>query len=64
MKLIKNWKKAWKLASVQLSVLASGAILAYGTMYEQLKETIPPGYLSVLTIAIFIVRIIDFKPKK
>lgn len=58
MKLITNWRKAWKFLSVQLMVLGSAMSSAYATMYEQMKSTIDPKMMAMITAGVFIAGIV------
>lgn len=67
MKLIEDWKDAWRWFSIWAGTVGSAMAATYAVMYEQLKETIPPQWMAALTAAVFIAgmvgRIIDQKPR-
>ncbi|MBV8060452.1 MAG: hypothetical protein JO253_02860, partial [Alphaproteobacteria bacterium] len=49
--LIDEWKKAYKLLSVQANAIGTAMAAGYASMYEQLKETIPPQWMAGITAA-------------
>lgn len=53
-KLIKDWKKCHKLFSVQLASIGATLSTAYVSMYDKLKDNLPPKYMVALTVAVFI----------
>lgn len=55
MKLIDNWKDAWKFISVQANVVGTAMLTTYVAMYDQLKNTIDPKLMAGVTIAVFVV---------
>ncbi len=58
MRLIDDWKVAWKYASVWCNTIGMAISGAYGALYEQLKETLPPQYMAGITAAVFVLGII------
>lgn len=68
MKLIDEWRTAWKFLSVQANVLGGAMASAYATFYPQLKETISPATMGYITGAVFalgvIGRVISQQPKE
>ena len=67
MKLIDEWRAAWKLMSVQANVVGGALASTYATFYPQLKDTISPSTMGYITGGVFavgiIVRIISQQPK-
>jgi xanthine/uracil permease len=65
--LIDEWRKAYKLLSVQANSIGLAIAATYGAMYEQLKETFPPQWMAAVTGAVFaagiICRVISQAPK-
>lgn len=57
MKLIPEWRKAWRMFSVQAQAIGVALCAGYVQMYDQLKETIPPAWMAGLTGIIFAVGI-------
>lgn len=64
MKLIDNWKEAWKFWSVQLGVLGTvvtsvllaspdAAMVAWSTFPEEFKQFIPPHWMPMIGVGIF-----------
>lgn len=68
MRLIDEWRTAWKFLSVQANVLGGAMASAYATFYPQLKDTISPAAMGYLTGAVFalgvIGRVISQQPKE
>ncbi len=58
MKLIDEWKSAWKFLSVQANSIGAAMAVGYASMYEQLKENFPPKYVAAITAAVFILGIV------
>lgn len=58
MKLINNWKQAWRFLSVQFNALGTTIAVTYASMYSQLKDAFPPEYMAGVTAAVFILGII------
>jgi sorbitol-specific phosphotransferase system component IIBC len=58
MKLITNWRKCWKFLSVQLMAVGSGISATYATMYQQLKDTIDPKMMAMITAGVFVAGIL------
>lgn len=67
MNLIPEWRKSLRLYSQQINSVGIALSLTYAGMYEQLKDTIPPRYMAVLTFVVFfaglICRVISQQPK-
>lgn len=66
--LIDEWRKAYKLLSVQANTIGVAMATTYAAMYEQLKETIPPQWMAGVTAAVFVAgilcRVISQTPKE
>lgn len=58
MKLIPEWRKAWRMFSVQAQAIGVALCASYVQMYDQLKETIPPAWMAALTAGIFAIGIV------
>lgn len=58
MKLISNWKSAWRMLSVQISILA-GAVLMLEDDLPMLREVLPEGWIKWDLLAIPIARVIS-----
>lgn len=63
MRLVANWRKAWRWASLQFMALAAAAQVAWETMPAEALAVIPidyQGYITLgLVIAAMIGRMID-----
>lgn len=53
MKLIDEWKTAYRFLSVQANVIGTAIATGYATMYPQLKDTIPPDVMAWITGGVF-----------
>lgn len=53
MKLIPEWRKAWRMACMQAQAVGLALCATYAQMYDQLKETFPPMWMAGITAAIF-----------
>lgn len=58
MKLIDEWRSAWKYLSVQANSIGVAISGTYAIMYDQLKENFPPQYMVMVTAAVFVSGII------
>ncbi len=58
MNLIADWKAGWKLLSVQANSIGAAIAVTYASMYEQLKDTLPPQYMAGITAAVFVLGIV------
>lgn len=58
MKLISNWKSAWRMLSVQISILA-GAVLMLEDDLPMIREVLPEGWIKWVLLAIPIARVIS-----
>jgi len=67
MKLISNWRSAWKWFSVQAMGLASVLLLAWAAVPEDLKSGLPPSVGTGLVVLILfcgiVGRLVDQEPK-
>ena len=52
-KLIPNWKKSWKLFSVQIGVVGMAVASQYGLMYEHLKTHVSPQTMAFIVAGVF-----------
>lgn len=62
LKLIPNWKKAWKFATVRLAFLQSTLALGYqfsGEIRELLRPCVTPGTLAAIGIVFIVFRLIS-----
>lgn len=57
MKLIEDWRSAWKFLSVQAQAIGVAISSTYAVLYDQLKDNFPPKYMLVLTGAVFLLGI-------
>jgi hypothetical protein len=58
MKLIDDWKAAWRLLSVQANTIGIAVSGTYMTLYDQLKNTLPPKVMAAITGGVFLLGII------
>lgn len=58
MNLIPEWRKAWRMFSVQAQAIGVALCAGYVQMYDQLKETFPPAWMAGITACIFAVGIV------
>lgn len=65
MKLIPEWRRAWRMFSVQAQAIGVALCATYVQMYDQLKDTFPPIWMASLTACIFSIGLIGrvFKQK-
>jgi protein-S-isoprenylcysteine O-methyltransferase Ste14 len=54
MRLVANSRRCWRWFSVQMMALGTALSGAYGAMYEQLKESVPPDVMAALTALVFV----------
>lgn len=62
MKLVENWKSAWKWISIQIAALAAAiqaAILAFPSVKDYLSDTITHWVGLVLLLSLIVGRMID-----
>lgn len=50
MKLIPNWKKAWRMFSVQADALTVAMVAVWGLMPQEWKSSIPDGWLLAAAV--------------
>lgn len=58
MKLIPEWKKAWRMFSVQAMTLATAMQTAWIAIPEDLKVRIPESYVNGVSIALLVAGIL------
>lgn len=58
MNLVDDWKKSFKWLSVQFNTFGVAITATYASLYEQLKENLPPRYMMIGVIAIFVLGIV------
>lgn len=67
MRLVANWKRAWRWISVQAMVLAGALQGAWMFVPDDLRASIPPGVVQGFTIVLLtlgvIGRLVDQTPK-
>lgn len=63
MKLIQNWREAWKMHSVQVYALLAALPLVWMEIPDEVKQSIPEGWrlaiISILAVAGAILRLRD-----
>ena len=52
MKLVKNWRHAWRWVSIQCMVVAGAINAAWLHLPPELKNTIPEAWLLWLTVSL------------
>lgn len=67
MRLVTNWKRAWRWISVQAMVLACALQGAWMFVPDDLRASIPPGVVQGFTIVLLVLgvigRLVDQTPK-
>lgn len=67
MKLVEDWKRAWRWISVQAMVLAGALQGAWMFVPDDLRTSIPPGVVQGFTIVLLVLgvmgRLVDQTPK-
>ena len=67
MKLVDDWRDAWKWISTNCMVLAATIQGVWATLSEDMRASVPQGVIASITIAILVMgvagRLID-QPKK
>lgn len=58
MKLIANWRKAWRMYSIQLSALIV-ALASLETFLPQLQPLVPPKVYAGIGLAVIVARIVQ-----
>lgn len=66
MRLVDNWKEAWRWMSVNCMVIAASIQGAWVYIPEDMRDSIPPWIVSAITIGLLILGIIGrlLKPRK
>lgn len=68
MKLVADWKRAWKWLSVQAMVVAGSIQGAWIFIPEDMKTSIPSGVVQGCTLVLLVLgvvgRLVDQKPKE
>ncbi|NMV37255.1 hypothetical protein [Ralstonia insidiosa] len=54
MTLIEDWKKCHRLYSQRINAAGVALCATYGTMYDSVRDVLPPKYLALLTALIFL----------
>lgn len=54
MKLIDEWRSAWRFFSVQANAIGLAFATTYTAMYDTLKEALPPQWMGGITMTIFV----------
>lgn len=54
MKLISNWRRAWRMFSMQAMTLAAALQGAWMLMPEDLKAALPPALVPVVSVALLV----------
>lgn len=57
MKIIRNWRKAWRMLSVQLAALIV-AVAAAEPFLPQLREVLPPNWYAFAAGAVIVARLV------
>lgn len=58
MRLIKDWKDAWRWMSVRCMVLSSTVVVAWEGMPADLKASLPQNLMSVICVVLMIFGIV------
>lgn len=58
MKLIANWKKAWRMLSVQAMALAGAVQGAWMFIPDGMRSSIPANVVQAVTIALLVLGVI------
>jgi hypothetical protein len=53
MKLVEEWGSCWKWLSVQANTVGIAITSTYGLMYDELKDTLPPKWMTIAVIVVF-----------
>lgn len=57
MRPINNWRKAWRMFSVQ-AMLVSGAVQGtWAALPREMKEAVPDGWISLFTVLLLVLGI-------
>jgi len=57
MKLIENWRKSWRMLSVQAMTAAAAIQGAWASVPEDMKASIPPGLVHWVTLSLLVLGI-------
>lgn len=57
MKLIANWRKSWRMLSVQAMTAAAAIQGAWASVPDDLKASVPPGVVQWLTLGLLVLGI-------
>lgn len=57
MKLIDNWRKAWRMASVQCMTAAAAVQGAWTSIPDDMRTAVPAGLVHWLTLALLVLGI-------
>lgn len=67
MRLIDEWKSAWRYMSVQANAIGGAITVGYVSLYDKLKDNFPPKYMVAITAVVFILgivgRLVSQQPK-
>lgn len=58
MKLISNWRKAYKMLSVQAMAFATAIQGAWAVLPEEMKATVPPQAVHWITMGLLVLGIV------
>lgn len=58
MKLIPNWRRAWRMFSVQAMTLAAALQGTWAMLPEDLKAALPPTLVPVVSIALLLAGVV------
>ncbi len=58
MKLISNWKKAWRMLSVQAMALAGAVQGAWMFIPDDMRSSIPANLAQAVTIALLVLGVV------
>jgi len=57
MKLIHNWRRAWRMLSVQMMAAAAALQAAWETNPEAVKAVLPPSWVPYITVGLLVLGI-------
>ena len=58
MKLIPEWKRAWRMVSVQAMTIANASLAAWVALPERLQDSIPIGYVIAFACTMLVVGVV------
>lgn len=58
MKFIANWKKAWRMLSIQAMTLAGAVQGAWMFIPDEMRSSIPANVVQVVTIALLVLGVV------